>query len=224
MTLSMIEIYNEKIKDLLVSPSRGNASERDLGLKGKPKYLKMRSDGGRVHILNLSQLNCECMEDVFAALDTGYKNRAVGITDMNAHSSRSHCLLTINVQGVHHSTATKYTSKLNLIDLAGSERVKQSNASGDRMKEAQSINKSLSALGNVECIYPEFRSFDICYFAMFSVFMDHVDRSFRFWKRSRPKSNIFHIVIRNLRFCSKIRLETMRKRSCLSTCRRAQRM
>jgi len=149
MTLNMIEIYNEKIKDLLVSHSRRNMAERDLGLKNKPTYLRMRSDANRVHIQNLSHFTCECSEDVFEALEMGYKNRAVGVTDLNAHSSRSHCILTINVEGVHHTTSTKYVSKLHLIDLAGSERVKQSNASGDRMKEAQAINKSLSALGNV---------------------------------------------------------------------------
>merc|ERR1719204_1638661 len=150
MTLSMIEIYNEKIKDLLVPPSRGNASERDLALKAKPKYLRLRGDAKHgVHIHNLSQLRCECKEDVFEALKMGYNNRSIGVTDLNRHSSRSHCILTIDVEGVHHSTATRYASKLHLIDLAGSERVKQSNASGHRMKEAQAINKSLSALGNV---------------------------------------------------------------------------
>ena len=151
MTLNMIEIYNEKIKDLLVS-SGSNPNERDLGLKSKPKYLRMRSDAKRVHIQNLSYFKCECNEDVFEALTMGYNNRAVGVTDLNAHSSRSHCILTINVEGIHHTTATKYTSKLHLIDLAGSERTKQSNASGNRMKEAQAINKSLSALGNV-CVF-----------------------------------------------------------------------
>ena len=81
MTLTMIEIYNEKIKDLLAASSRGNALERDLGLKSKPTYLKMRSTAKHgVHIDNLTQLNCECNEDVFEALDIGYKNRAVGVT------------------------------------------------------------------------------------------------------------------------------------------------
>jgi len=79
----------------------------------------------------------------------GNKNRAVGRTDMNEHSSRSHSILTVSVQGHNFTAGITYFGKLNLVDLAGSERVSKSHATGDRLKEAQAINKSLSALGNV---------------------------------------------------------------------------
>src|SRR5262245_1449345 len=67
---------------------------------------------------------------------------------MNEHSSRSHSMLTIEVEGENHMAGTKYLGKLHLIDLAGSERLAKTGATGDRLKEAQAINKSLSALGN----------------------------------------------------------------------------
>lgn len=150
MKLNMIEIYNEKIKDLLATNDIKNAKEKDLKIKAKPTYLQIRgNDKTGIRIDNLSQFNCNTIEDVYAALDIGYKSRSFGVTDMNAHSSRSHCILTINVEGVHFKSKNKYVSKLNLIDLAGSERVKVSNAKGSTLKEAQAINKSLSCLGNV---------------------------------------------------------------------------
>ena len=70
-------------------------------------------------------------------------------TKMNAESSRSHSLLIVNLNGENKTTGLKIKSKLNLIDLAGSERVKKSGVDGIAMKEAQNINKSLSALGDV---------------------------------------------------------------------------
>ncbi|KAG9337762.1 hypothetical protein JZ751_028260 [Albula glossodonta] len=71
------------------------------------------------------------------------------VIEMNQHSSRSHALLTITVLGTDLATGAKTTGKLNLVDLAGSERVWKSGAEGERLKEAQNINRSLLALGDV---------------------------------------------------------------------------
>ena len=76
-------------------------------------------------------------------------NRAVGSHDMNEHSSRSHSILTLVCRGKSKRDGTSTYGKLNLIDLAGSERVGKTDATGDRLKEAQNINRSLSALGDV---------------------------------------------------------------------------
>ena len=76
--------------------------------------------------------------------------RKVEATQMNAHSSRSHTVFFIlHVSGEHASSGTRMEGVLNLVDLAGSERVSRSGASGERLKEACSINKSLSSLGDV---------------------------------------------------------------------------
>ncbi|ETE65194.1 Kinesin-like protein KIFC3, partial [Ophiophagus hannah] len=81
--------------------------------------------------------------------ELGHINRATECTHLNEHSSRSHALLMITVRGTDCSTGIKTTGKLNLVDLAGSERVGRSGAEGSRLREAQYINKSLSALGDV---------------------------------------------------------------------------
>uniref|UniRef100_A0A8C0S2Z4 Kinesin-like protein n=1 Tax=Canis lupus familiaris TaxID=9615 RepID=A0A8C0S2Z4_CANLF len=79
----------------------------------------------------------------------GHTNRTTEFTNLNEHSSRSHALLIVTVRGVDCSTGLRTTGKLNLVDLAGSERVGKSGAEGSRLREAQHINKSLSALGDV---------------------------------------------------------------------------
>ncbi|KAF1462072.1 Kinesin-like protein KIFC3, partial [Pygoscelis antarcticus] len=79
----------------------------------------------------------------------GHVNRATECTNLNEHSSRSHALLIVTVRGFDRSTGLRTTGKLNLVDLAGSERVGRSGAEGSRLREAQHINKSLSALGDV---------------------------------------------------------------------------
>ena len=82
-------------------------------------------------------------------MSRGNANRAVGGHDMNAHSSRSHSIITIVCRGTNTKDGSVTFGKLHLIDLAGSERISKTDATGDRLKEAQNINKSLSALGDV---------------------------------------------------------------------------
>ncbi|KAF1859561.1 hypothetical protein Lal_00010145 [Lupinus albus] len=87
--------------------------------------------------------------DVMKLMDIGLKNRAKGSTAMNERSSRSHSVVSIHVRGLDNKAGTSLQGNLHLVDLAGSERVDRSEVIGDRLKEAQHINKSLSALGDV---------------------------------------------------------------------------
>ncbi|KAF6153849.1 hypothetical protein GIB67_001082 [Kingdonia uniflora] len=121
VTVQMIEIYNEQVRDLLVS----DGSNR------------------RYPFFDVS------LRDVLALMRIGQKNRAVGATALNERSSRSHSILTVHVQGKDIACGSILRGCLHLVDLAGSERVDKSEAVGDRLREAQHINKSLSALGDV---------------------------------------------------------------------------
>ncbi|KAK2664091.1 hypothetical protein Ddye_002665 [Dipteronia dyeriana] len=87
--------------------------------------------------------------DVLELMNIGLMNRAVGATALNERSSRSHSVLTVHVRGTELKSGAVFRGSLHLVDLAGSERVDRSEATGDRLREAQHINKSLSALGDV---------------------------------------------------------------------------
>jgi kinesin family protein C2/C3 len=87
--------------------------------------------------------------DVIHLMNIGQKNRAVSATAMNDRSSRSHSCLTVHVQGKDLTSGVTLRGSMHLVDLAGSERIDKSEVTGDRLKEAQHINKSLSALGDV---------------------------------------------------------------------------
>ncbi|XP_030409844.1 kinesin-like protein KIFC2 [Gopherus evgoodei] len=138
VTLSMVEIYNEVIRDLL-----GKEPQEKLDIKLNP-------DGsGQLHVPGLTSVEVQGLREIRKMLSLGKRNRATYCTNMNERSSRSHALLTITITGTNCSTGTKTSGKLNLVDLAGSERVWKSGAQGERLKEAQSINKSLLALGEV---------------------------------------------------------------------------
>ena len=86
--------------------------------------------------------------DVMRVMRRGTAARKTGRTDMNERSSRSHLVFTVHVVGVNATRGETTRSRLNLVDLAGSERLSKTNATGERLAEAQHINKSLSALGN----------------------------------------------------------------------------
>ncbi|XP_059362007.1 kinesin-like protein KIFC3 isoform X2 [Carassius carassius] len=138
ITVSMVEIYNETLRNLLGD----NPSEK--------LDIKMCPDGsGQLYVPGLTEFTVESVEDINKVFELGHMNRATACTNLNEHSSRSHALLIVTVAGVNSSTGHRTSGKLNLVDLAGSERIAKSGAEGSRLREAQCINKSLSALGDV---------------------------------------------------------------------------
>ncbi|KAF2938844.1 kinesin-like protein KIN-14F [Oryza sativa Japonica Group] len=137
IAVQMIEIYNEQVRDLLVND-------------GLNKRLEIRNNSQNG--LNVPDASLVCVAstmDVMELMNVGQKNRAVGATALNDRSSRSHSCLTVHVQGRDLTSGTILRGCMHLVDLAGSERVDKSEVTGERLKEAQHINKSLSALGDV---------------------------------------------------------------------------
>lgn len=130
---SFIEIYNENIRDLL------NHRNSDLAIRKCEKG---------IYIQGLTEKLVYSPDDILSSISEGSKQRSVSSTHVNSVSSRSHALLTITVTqtGIDES---EIVSKLNLVDLAGSENVGRSEVHGVALAEAQNINRSLSALGNV---------------------------------------------------------------------------
>ena len=139
--VSMLEIYNENIIDLL--DKKGNGKEYKIRMKGTRKSTQ------EIYVDGLKKVQVSGLSEVEQLMGFGASNRTVAHTKMNAESSRSHSLLVVYIKGENKTTGLKVGGKLNLIDLAGSERVKKSGVDGVAMKEAQNINKSLSALGDV---------------------------------------------------------------------------
>ena len=141
---SFLEIYNETLSDLL-TPSGSSTSNLALREDGRR--------GGSVFVEGLREEKVQNVAAVAALLQQGIANRRVGETLMNERSSRSHSVFTATVErrtpGVDGGPDSILRSRLHLVDLAGSERQKTTGAAGDRLKEASSINKSLSALGLV---------------------------------------------------------------------------
>eukprot|EP00256_Glycine_max_P030771 XP_006574541.1 kinesin-like protein KIN-14I [Glycine max] len=137
VSVQMIEIYNEQVRDLLVTD-------------GSNKRLEIRSNSQRgLSVPDACLVPVSSTKDVIELMNLGQRNRAVGATALNDRSSRSHSCLTVHVQGRDLTSGTILRGCMHLVDLAGSERVDKSEATGDRLKEAQHINKSLSALGDV---------------------------------------------------------------------------
>ncbi|MBA0688542.1 hypothetical protein Goari_006319, partial [Gossypium aridum] len=137
ISVSVLEVYNEQIRDLLsTSPT------------SKRLEIKQSAEGFH-HVPGIVEAQVENIKEVWNVLQIGSNSRAVGSNNVNEHSSRSHCMLCIMVKSKNLMTGECTNSKLWLVDLAGSERLAKTDAQGERLKEAQNINKSLSALGDV---------------------------------------------------------------------------
>uniref|UniRef100_A0A8C5BDL8 Kinesin motor domain-containing protein n=1 Tax=Gadus morhua TaxID=8049 RepID=A0A8C5BDL8_GADMO len=139
--VSYMEIYNERVRDL-------------LDPKGSRQALRVREH--KVlgpYVDGLSRLAVACYKDIESLMSEGNKSRTVAATNMNEESSRSHAvfniILTHTLIDLHSGTSGEKVSKLSLVDLAGSERAAKTGAGGDRLKEGSNINKSLTTLGLV---------------------------------------------------------------------------
>jgi kinesin family protein C1 len=137
---SYLEVYNEVLNDLL-----GKADEFD-----KKKH-EIRHDmaKGKTTITDITTVDLDSPGTVESILHRASKNRSVASTKSNERSSRSHSVFILKLIGENSITGEKSEGTLNLVDLAGSERVAQSGVTGERLKETQSINKSLSCLSDV---------------------------------------------------------------------------
>ncbi|TQB72806.1 hypothetical protein MPDQ_006449 [Monascus purpureus] len=163
MKATYVEIYNEQLRDLLLPESTP---------MGDRNVITIREDAkGRIILTGLHQVNINCFDDLLSALNFGSSIRQTDSTAINAKSSRSHAVFTLNlvqrkssaaitspkekrmsmpVDGTFASDASvTVDSKLHFVDLAGSERLKNTGASGERAREGISINAGLAALGKV---------------------------------------------------------------------------
>ncbi|XP_024317880.1 kinesin-like protein KIN-14D isoform X2 [Brachypodium distachyon] len=138
LSVQMIEIYNELIRDLL----GGGGVQKKIGIQNT-----IQPNGIAVPDATMCPVNST--SHVIELMQTGHGNRAMSATALNERSSRSHSVVTIHVRGQDLKTGNTLRGALHLVDLAGSERVDRSAVTGDRLKEAQHINKSLAALGDV---------------------------------------------------------------------------
>ncbi|KAK8750322.1 hypothetical protein OTU49_014780 [Cherax quadricarinatus] len=138
--VSYMEIYCERVRDLLNPKKQNNLRVREHPLLGP-------------YVEDLAKLAVTTYEDIHNLIDEGNKARTVAATNMNETSSRSHAVFTIVLTQRRNDSTTKLStervSKISLVDLAGSERADSTGAKGTRLKEGANINKSLTTLGKV---------------------------------------------------------------------------
>ncbi|KAK7386595.1 hypothetical protein VNO78_26928 [Psophocarpus tetragonolobus] len=134
----MVELYQDTLLDLL------------LPKNGKHLKLDVKKDStGMVVVENVTVVSISTIEELNSIIHRGSERRHISGTQMNDESSRSHLILSIVIESTNLQSQSVARGKLSFVDLAGSERVKKSGSTGSQLKEAQSINKSLSALGDV---------------------------------------------------------------------------
>jgi kinesin family protein C1 len=140
MAGNFVEVYNENLNDLL-----GNPDELDK----KKHEIRHDMQRGKTTITDITTVNLDSPEMVESLLKNADANRSVAATKANERSSRSHSVFILKLTGQNHITGERSEGTLNLVDLAGSERLSHSGATGERLKETQNINRSLSSLGDV---------------------------------------------------------------------------
>jgi len=138
--VSYLEIYNERVRDLLNPSTKGNLKVREHPSTGP-------------YVEDLAKLVVSRFDEIEHLMDEGNKARTVAATNMNETSSRSHAVFTLTLTQKRHDTETNMSmekvAKISLVDLAGSERATSTGATGARLKEGAEINRSLSTLGRV---------------------------------------------------------------------------
>jgi kinesin family member 1 len=138
--VSYLEIYNERVRDLLNPSTKGNLKVREHPSTGP-------------YVEDLAKLVVSSFNEIEHLMDEGNKARTVAATNMNETSSRSHAVFTLTLTQKRHDIETKMSTekvaKISLVDLAGSERATSTGATGARLKEGAEINRSLSTLGRV---------------------------------------------------------------------------
>ena len=138
VAVSVLEIYNESIRDLLVSKAECAKTSYEVRTGGKYGH----------YVTNLSETDVGSPKEIQAIMAKATSHRSEGATNMNLHSSRSHMIVYIVIRTKNKTTGAQSYGKLSLVDLAGSERLDKSGAEGQAAKEAVAINKSLTALGD----------------------------------------------------------------------------
>lgn len=197
---NFVEVYNENLNDLL-----GKAEELDK------KKLEIRHDmqKSQTTITNITTVTLDSPSRVETMLRQADTNRSVAATRANERSSRSHSVFILKLIGENSVTGERSEGTLNLVDLAGSERLSHSQATGDRLKETQSINRSLSCLGDVigalgqgkEGGHIPYRNSKLTYLLQFS--LGGNSKTLMFVMVS-PRQEHFNETVTSLRFATKV--------------------
>lgn len=147
--VQMFQLYRDNLEDLLADPKKKKKGEDPDKAAPLKITLAEHSASGLVQVDGAERLVAKTPKDIMEIFAKGSGRRTTASTKMNDESSRSHLICSLVVRLKNRRSGHESIGKLTLVDLAGSERVEKSGATGDALKEAQSINKSLSALGDV---------------------------------------------------------------------------
>lgn len=137
---SFVEVYNENLNDLLGRPEEFDKKKHEI---------RHDMQKCKTHVSDLTTVELNSPSKVESILRKAMNNRSVAATKANERSSRSHSVFMLRLTGQNKLTGEKSEGTLNLVDLAGSERLSHSGSTGERLKETQNINRSLSCLGDV---------------------------------------------------------------------------
>ncbi|KAI9852272.1 MAG: kinesin-like nuclear fusion protein [Thelocarpon superellum] len=137
---SFVEVYNENLNDLLGRPEEFDKKKHEI---------RHDTQKCKTHVSDLTTVMLDAPNKVESILRRAMANRSVAATKANERSSRGHSVFMLRLMGENHLTGERSEGTLNLVDLAGSERLSHSGSTGERLKETQNINRSLSCLGDV---------------------------------------------------------------------------